>query len=48
MNDEFDALVQNGTWELVPSTSMQNLLDVSGFFVLNSFLMVLLTGTKPD
>ena len=22
MNDEFDALVQNETWELVPSTSM--------------------------
>ncbi|RVW20121.1 Retrovirus-related Pol polyprotein from transposon RE2 [Vitis vinifera] len=26
MNDEFDALVRNGTWELVPSTSMQNLV----------------------
>ncbi|KAL6322803.1 hypothetical protein AAG906_020803 [Vitis piasezkii] len=24
MNDEFDALVRNGTWELVPSISMQN------------------------
>ncbi|KAL6331784.1 hypothetical protein AAG906_020126 [Vitis piasezkii] len=29
MNDEFDALVQNRTWELVPSTSMQNLV---GYF----------------
>ncbi|RVX00228.1 Retrovirus-related Pol polyprotein from transposon RE2 [Vitis vinifera] len=26
MNDEFDALVHNRTWELVPSTSMQNLV----------------------
>ena len=26
MNDEFDALVWNGTWELVPSTFMQNLV----------------------
>ncbi|RVW74797.1 Retrovirus-related Pol polyprotein from transposon RE1 [Vitis vinifera] len=24
MNDEFDALVRNGTWELVPSTSITN------------------------
>ncbi|RVW81302.1 Retrovirus-related Pol polyprotein from transposon RE2 [Vitis vinifera] len=26
MNDEFDTLVRNGTWELVPSISMQNLV----------------------
>ncbi|KAL6339321.1 hypothetical protein AAG906_028046 [Vitis piasezkii] len=25
-NDEFDTLVRNGTWELVPSNSMQNLV----------------------
>ena len=24
MNDEFDALVRNGTWEFVPSISKQN------------------------
>ena len=32
MNDEFDALVQNGTWELVPSTSMQNLVGCKWVF----------------
>ena len=48
MNDEFDALVRNGTWELVPSTSMQNLVGCKWVFVLNDFLMALLTSTKPD
>ncbi|KAL6311825.1 hypothetical protein AAG906_025785 [Vitis piasezkii] len=28
MNDEFDAPVRNGTWELIPSTSMQNLVGL--------------------
>ena len=47
MNDEFDALVRNGTWELVSSTSMQNLVGCKWvFFVLNGFLMVLLTSTS--
>ncbi|RVX14546.1 Retrovirus-related Pol polyprotein from transposon RE2 [Vitis vinifera] len=32
MNDEFDALVQNRTWELVPSTSMQNLVGCKWVF----------------
>ena len=32
MNDEFDALVWNGTWELVPSTSMQNLVGCKWVF----------------
>ena len=32
MKDEFDALVRNGTWELVPSTSMQNLVGCKWVF----------------
>ena len=32
MNDEFDAFVRNGTWELVPSTSMQNLVGCKWVF----------------
>ena len=32
MNDEFDALVRNRTWELVPSTSMQNLVGCKRVF----------------
>ncbi|RVW67828.1 Retrovirus-related Pol polyprotein from transposon RE1 [Vitis vinifera] len=32
MNDEFDALVWNGTWELFPSTSMQNLVGCKWVF----------------
>ena len=32
MNDEFDALVRNGTWGLVPSTSMQNLVGCKWVF----------------
>ena len=32
MNDDFDALVWNGTWELVPSTSMQNLVRCKWVF----------------
>ena len=32
MNDEFDALVWNGTWEIVPSTSMQNLVRCKWVF----------------
>ena len=32
MNDEFDALVRNGTWELAPFTSMQNLVGCKWVF----------------
>ena len=46
MSEEYDALVRNGTWELVPQESIQNLVSVSGFFVLKGFLVVLLTGRK--
>ncbi|KAE8673490.1 hypothetical protein F3Y22_tig00111783pilonHSYRG00499 [Hibiscus syriacus] len=34
MNDEFDALVRNGTWELVPSTSLQNLVGCKWVFCI--------------
>ncbi|KAL6340900.1 hypothetical protein AAG906_032011 [Vitis piasezkii] len=38
MNDEFDALVRNGTWELVPSTSMQNLVGCKWVFRIKRIL----------
>ena len=34
MNDEFDTLVRNGTWELVPSISMQNLVGCKCVFCI--------------
>ena len=37
MNDEFDALVRNGTWEIVPSTSMQNLVGCKWVFCIKQF-----------
>ena len=38
MNEEFDALVQNGTWELVSSTSMQNLVGYKWVFRIKQLL----------
>ena len=38
MNDEFDALVQNRTWELVPSTSKQNLVGCKWVFHIKRLL----------
>ena len=38
MNDEFDARVRNGTWELVPSTSMQNLVGCKWVFGIKRLL----------
>ncbi|WKA00014.1 hypothetical protein VitviT2T_018410 [Vitis vinifera] len=38
MNDEFDALVHNGTWELVSSTSMQNLVGCKWVFRIKQLL----------
>ena len=32
MNDEFNALARNGTWELVPSTSLQSLVGCKWVF----------------
>lgn len=32
MSDEITALLRNGTWELVPSSSSQMSLDANGFF----------------
>ncbi|RVX13060.1 Retrovirus-related Pol polyprotein from transposon RE2 [Vitis vinifera] len=38
MNDEFDALVRNGTWELVPSTSMQNLVGCTDTNIIQHYI----------
>ncbi|RVW39413.1 Retrovirus-related Pol polyprotein from transposon RE1 [Vitis vinifera] len=38
MNDGFDAHVRNGTWELVPSTSMQNLVGCKWVFGIKRLL----------
>ena len=38
MNDEFDALVRNGTCELVSSTSMQNLVGCKWVFRIKRIL----------
>ncbi|WKA05494.1 hypothetical protein VitviT2T_023457 [Vitis vinifera] len=38
MNDEFDALVRNGNWELVPSTFMQNLVGCKWVFRIKRLL----------
>lgn len=49
MNDEFDALVPNGTWESLFHIHFYIiLLAASGFFIVNGLLMVLLIGTKLD
>lgn len=32
MSEEFIVLVRNGTWELVPSHSFQNIVGCKGFF----------------
>ena len=38
MMNLFDALVQNGTWELVPSTSMQSLVKCKWVFRIKRIL----------
>ena len=43
---KYDALVPNGTWELVPSDSSYNIVGCKWIFELNVTLMVLLIGTK--
>lgn len=44
MSKEFDALIQNATWELVSSNPSQNIIGCN----LNTMLMALLTITKLD
>ncbi|RVX14589.1 Retrovirus-related Pol polyprotein from transposon RE2 [Vitis vinifera] len=41
MNDEFDAFVRNGTWELVPSTSMQNLVGCTNTNIIQRYIDLL-------
>ena len=38
MNDEFNALVWNGTWEIVSSTFMQNLVGCKWVFRIKQLL----------
>ncbi|KAL6317773.1 hypothetical protein AAG906_030527 [Vitis piasezkii] len=38
MNDEFDSLVWNGTWEFVPSTSMQNLVGCTNTNIIQRYI----------
>ena len=38
MNDEFNVLVRNGTWELVSSTFMQNLVGCKWVFRIKQLL----------
>lgn len=45
MSKEFDVFSRNGTWELVPSTLSQNIVECKWIFRLD-FLMALLTGTR--
>ena len=38
MSKEYDALVQNGTWELIPADSMQNLVSCKWIFRIKHLL----------
>ena len=44
MSEEYDALVWNGTWNLVSFIPTQNCVGVSEFFELSNTSMVLLTS----
>jgi hypothetical protein len=46
MQDEYDALMFNKTWTLVPPSSNKISLIASGFIVSRDVLMVLLIVTK--
>ena len=46
MSAKCDALVKNGTWELVPPNSFSISLVASRCFALNVYLVALLVGIK--
>jgi hypothetical protein len=47
MQDEYDALVANNTWHLLPPSSNKNVIDCkNGFIASRKMLMALWTGTK--
>jgi hypothetical protein len=46
MREEFSALLQNDTWQLVPRPPGANIVSVSGFFVKNSTPTVVFLATK--
>jgi hypothetical protein len=41
MNDEYQALMDNKTWHLVPSSSTRNIIDCKWVFRIKKMLMVL-------
>jgi len=43
---EFNVLMANDTWELIPYNSAQNLLAIKWVYRINRSLMVALRGTK--
>ncbi|KAI5323585.1 hypothetical protein L3X38_032657 [Prunus dulcis] len=46
MNDEYDALMRNQTWSLVPATSCVNIVGASGSSKLNGKQMARLTDIR--
>ncbi|KAH9666864.1 protein FAR1-RELATED SEQUENCE 6 [Citrus sinensis] len=46
MSEEYDALVLNGTWKLVPPPILSNIVGCKWIFVLKDIPTVLLTGSK--
>lgn len=46
MSDEFNALLQNGTWELVPSTCNQNMVRYKWVFCVKQNLDGTITRYK--
>jgi transposase InsO family protein len=48
MNTEFDALLKNQTWQLVPFSTTQNIIGCKLFFGLNARRMAQWNVIKPD
>jgi hypothetical protein len=48
MQQEYDALIQNKTWNLVPPRSDKNIIDCKWVYRIKKIPMALLTGTRQD
>jgi histone deacetylase 1/2 len=46
MQDEYDALIANNTWHLVPPSPNKNVIDCKWVYRIKKMLMVRLTDTK--